>query len=167
MKTMHKWLNRNRRKHPGREWVYDNKKSRILIESYIESNPEEGGLIDYKFFCFYGKVRYVYGIADRVIGQKAGFGIYDKNFNLLPYEREDEKPLIRKLKKPKNYDKLIECAEKISNRFPHARIDLYNQNEKILFGEITFFDGSGYMRFKPDKFDYILGKEFILPERNY
>lgn len=161
--SIRKWLEPTKGKHPGREWFYDNSTNRIVIEAYIDSDVSSGGLIDYKFFCFDGKVAYVYGIADRVPGQKAGFGIFDESFDLLPYERADEKPLSRALKKPDNYDEMIRCAEKLSSGFPHARIDLYDQDEKILFGEITFCDGSGYMTFKPDEFDYLMGEAFKLP----
>ena len=147
----------------GREWpYYSGKKHRIIIENYIESNLETGGLIDYKFFCFNGKVEYVYGIADRTLGKRAGLGIYDKDFKLLPYKRVDENKLNRIIEKPLNYEKMIEYSEKLSEDFPHARIDLYNQKGKIYFGEITFFDGSGYMCFNPDEFDYELGEKFNL-----
>ena len=147
----------------GREWpYYSGKKHRIIIEKYLDSDPEEGGLIDYKFFCFNGNVKYVYGIADRVVGKGAGFGIFDRNFKLLKYGRVDEKPLTRTLMKPENYEDMIAVAERLSKPFLHARIDLYDQNNKIQFGEITFFDGSGYMKFEPDEFDYILGKGFEL-----
>lgn len=156
------WIGGKRGKHPGREWVYDGKKSRILIESYIESDVKEGGLIDYKFFCFNGEVAYVYAIADRIMGKGAGLGIYDGEFNLLPYSRMDEKNLTRIIKKPNNYDEMIKCARVLSKRFPHARIDLYNQNGRIRFGEITFFDGSGYMTFRPDEFDFLMGEKFKL-----
>lgn len=163
--SIRQWLEPTKGKHPGREWFYDNGTNRIIIEAYIDSDASSGGLIDYKFFCFDSKVAYVYGIADRVPGQKVGLGIFDENFKLLPYERADEKPLSRVLKKPENYDEMIRCAEKLSCGFPHARIDLYDQNNKILFGEITFCDGSGYMTFKPDKFDYLMGEAFKLPEK--
>lgn len=158
------WLKRTKGKNPGREWVYDNKQNRIIIEEYLESNKNEGGLIDYKFFCFNGKVEYVYGIADRELGKGIGLGIFDKDFNLLPYKRMDENELIRTIKKPINYEQMIKCAETLSKDFPHARIDLYNQKGKIYFGEITFFDGSGYMCFEPDEFDYIMGDKFLLPK---
>lgn len=161
-----KWLYNGKTKHPGREWVYDNRKSRILVEHYIESDEEKGGLIDYKFFFFNGKLACVYGIADRVLGQGAGFAIYDTDFNLLPYTRQDEKPMLRILEKPENYNEMVSIAEKLAKDFPHARIDLYDQDGVIRFGEITFFDGSGYMKFEPDEFDKILGEKFKLPNRN-
>ena len=165
-RELNRWTNTKWGKHPGREWVYDNKKHRIIIESYIESEKENGGLIDYKFFCFNGKVSYIYGISDRNPGKGACLGIYDSSFVLLPYQRVDEKPLNRVITRPNNFNEMINIAENLSIPFPHARIDLYNQNEKILFSEITFFDGSGYMTFHPDEFDKVLGDCFILPERN-
>ena len=165
--SISKWLYNGKTKHPGREWVYDGEKSRILIEQYIQSDPEMGGLIDYKFFCFNGELACVYGIADRVLGKGAGFAIYDSEFNLLPYTRTDEKLMIRSLKKPDNYDEMVSIAKKLSEDFPHARIDLYDQDGVIRFGEITFFDGSGYMNYDPDEFDFILGAKFSLPKRNH
>lgn len=159
------WVKPVNGKHPGREWVYDCGANRIIAEKYIPSDLEKGGLIDYKFFCFYGKIAYVYAIADRQVGQKAGLGIYTAEFERLPYRRADEKPLERNLQKPENYDQLKQTAEKLAAPFPHARIDLYDQDGKILFGEITFFDGSGYMKFDPDEFDFMMGKAFKLPEK--
>lgn len=160
------WI-KPRRKNPGREWVYEIGNNRILVDTYIPSNSDSGGLIDYKFFCFYGKVKYLYVIGDRTVGNGAGLAIYDRDYNRLPYLRADESPLQRNIEKPDNYEEMVECAEKLARMFPHARIDLYNQYGKIIFGEITFFDGSGYMRFDPDEFDEILGREFVLPNRNH
>lgn len=159
-----RWIQPVKGKHPGREWVYDNAKHRILIEKYIPSDPATGGLIDYKFFCFQGKAEYLYVIADRKVGEKAGFGIFTPDFKQLPYERADERPLERIIEQPDNYREMLSVAEKLAKPFPHARIDLYDQDGRILFGEITFFDGSGYMTFKPDGFDLIMGEKFIIGE---
>lgn len=157
-----RWTQPVKGKHPGREWVYDNAKHRILIEKYIPSNPQEGGLIDYKFFCFSGKTKFLYVIADRDLGKGAGLGIYDVQFNRLPFERVDERPLKRDINQPKSYEKMIEYAETLAAPFLHARIDFYCQDETILFGEITFFDGSGYMTFRPDEFDFQMGNCFCV-----
>lgn len=149
----------------GREWVYDGHLHRIIIEKFIDSNLDEGGLIDYKFFCFNGRVEYIYTIADRKLGQKSGLGIFDREYNLLPYLRIDEAPLTRDILKPPNFDEMIKMAEKLAKPFPHVRVDLYdiNENTEIKFGELTFFDGSGYMQFSPDEFDVIMGERFVLP----
>lgn len=163
--TLARWVQPVKGKHPGREWVYDNAKHRILIEKYIPSDPATGGLIDYKFFCFQGKAEYLYVIADRKVGEKAGVGIFTPDFKQLPYERADERPLQRKIEQPGNYREMLSVAERLAKPFPHARIDLYDQDGKILFGEITFFDGSGYMTFKPGEFDLIMGEKFLLPTK--
>ncbi len=162
---MWEWVNQPaNKKHPGREWVYDGRKHRIIIEKFIESDENQGGLIDYKFFCFNGKAEYLYVIADRKVGEKAGFGIYDANYNRLNVCRLDEQPLKRNIEKPENYEQLRKLAEMLSEPFPETRIDFYNLNGKVTFGEITFFDGSGYMMFEPDEFDYELGKKFLIDE---
>lgn len=166
-KQMQKWLSiDSNKKHEGREWVYQGKKHRIIIEKYIESNPSEGGLVDYKFFCFNGKPKYLYVIADRILGQIAGLGIFDVNFELLSVIRTDERPLERNIEKPKNFDEMIDIVKIISKDFPHVRVDLYNQDGNIIFGENTFFDGSGYHKYEPDEFDYELGSYFKLPFKN-
>lgn len=159
---MHKWTQSFTKKSASREWVYEGRKHRIIAEKFINSDPQKGGLVDYKFFCFNGKYKYMYVIADRRVGEKAGFGIYDEKFNRLDVVRCDEEPLKRTIDQPSNFSELVKTAEMIAAKFPEARIDLYNQDGKILFGEITFFDGSGYMKFDPETFDFEMGKAFDL-----
>lgn len=166
-KQMQKWLSiDSNKKNEGREWVYQGRKHRIIIEKYIESNPSEGGLVDYKFFCFNGEPKYLYVIADRILGQIAGIGIFNVNFERLSVIRTDERPLERNIEKPKNFDEMIDIVKIISKDFPHVRVDLYNQDGNIIFGENTFFDGSGYHKYEPDEFDYELGSYFKLPFKN-
>ena len=127
---------------PGREWSYRNiGSSRIIIERLLE---EEDGLIDYKFFCFNGEPHFLYVISGREMGQIAKLGIYDREFNKLPVYRCDELKDEKILEKPRNYDEMLRIARKLSEDFPHVRVDLYNINGKIYFGELTFYDGSGY-----------------------
>lgn len=153
------WMNMPKSKQSGREWTYENHyPRRILIEEMIGNGKDD--LIDYKFICFNGKVSYVYGITDRHVGVSAQFGIYDSNFNKLNVDRCDERHQEKVLSKPKNYDKMKLVAEQLSKEFPHVRVDLYNINGDIYFGELTFYDGSGYMSFNPDSFDEELGRNF-------
>jgi hypothetical protein len=161
-RTMQEWLN-TPKYGAGREWVYNVGKSRIIIEKYIESNPDTGGLIDYKFFCFNGKVEFLYVVADRKIGENAGIGIYSSNFTKLNVFRS-EKQMTIDVVKPKNFNRMIEISTLLSADFPHVRVDLYNVDGKIIFGELTFFNASGYMTFTPDEFDFEIGEKFILPE---
>ncbi len=161
-KQLRSWVNEDHHvPSGGREWpYYSGKKHRIIVEQYIPSDDNQGGLIDYKFFCFDGKAQYVYGVADRNLGARAGLGVFNRDFELLNVTRKDESPLLRQIAKPDNYMTMLEYAERLSACFPHARIDFYDQNNQIIFGEITFFDGSGYMQFEPDTFDFVLGEKF-------
>jgi len=154
------WV-RNENNGGGREWIYYKTKPRIIAEKLIIAENDD--LIDYKFFCFNGLPFCLYVINGRKLGQKINLGIFDMNFCQLPFYRSDENPMSIVPKKPNNFNDMIEIAKLLSEDFPHARVDLYNNNGKIIFGEMTFFDGSGYQTYNPDEFDYILGDKFKLP----
>ena len=66
------------------------------------------------------------------------------------------------VQKPNTLNDMLSIAEKLSEGFPFARIDLYSLEEKVYFGEITFYPWSGYMEFEPDEFDFVLGEKFVL-----
>lgn len=162
-RTLNLWMRQPKpKKHVGREWAYDNGfPRRIVIEQFIDSGSQ-GDLIDYKFFCFNGKVKVIYGVSNRKVGESACLGIYDENFIKLDAHRTDEKRQDVALPKPKNFDKMKNIAEILSQNFPEVRVDLYNIEGTIYFGELTFYDGSGYMEFEPDSFDYTFGDFFSI-----
>ena len=160
--TLASWVKQKKFKSGGREWpYYSGKNSRILVEKYIETT-DISGLVDYKFFCFDGVFKYLYIMSDREIGRECSLRLFDSNLNKLDVKRTDERFLEDPPKLPENISEMIKIAEDLSKEFPHARVDLYNVHGKILFGEITFFDGSGYMQFEPDDFDITLGNCFML-----
>jgi hypothetical protein len=149
----------------GREWCYYNVKPRIIIEELIERD-ENNDIPDYKFFCFNGKVKFLYTMVDYVDNHKNGrCSFFTPEFEKLPYRRSEFKEINRTVSKPVNFEKMIEIAEVLSKDFPHVRVDLYNIKGRILFGELTFYNASGYTVFSPDEFDFILGKEFDLPSK--
>ena len=76
--------------------------------------------------------------------------------------REDERPLERIIGKPLKYETMKKIAGKLSSAFPEARVDLYEVGDRVMFGEITFYDGIGYMTFNPDSFDELFGQDFDL-----
>ena len=155
------------RKSGGREWpYYSGKNHRIIIEHFLSSNESEGGLIEYKFFCFDGKPEWLYVLANREFGVSVELGGYDDEFNKQDVIRNDERPLSKDIQKPTTFNQMKEIASQLASGFPHARIDLYNENGQVRFGEITFFDGSGYMTYSPDTFDFTLGKNFLLKKYN-
>lgn len=163
-KQLQKWLDRpSTGKHSGREWVYENKKHRILIEKNLLQNGMSD-LPDYKFFCFNGKVFCSYLMRNFIFHHDKGeLSFFDRDFNLLPVHRNDFSPIMQQPAKPDNYEKLLEYAEVLGKPFPAVRADFYNINNKIIFGELTFFMASGYISFNPDNFDFVLGKQFVLP----
>jgi len=162
---LRRWL-MPKKKSSGREWVYENIKPRIIAEKLLPRD-KNNDLPDYKFFCFDGKAFCLYVMIDYTDNHENGkLGFYDTNFNKLPYRRLDFKPIVQKLEKPKNFSRMVEIAEILSKPFPHVRVDLYNIEGQIVFGELTFFNASGYTQFEPDEFDFILGEKFNLPHRD-
>lgn len=127
----------------GREWPYKDVPRKIIAEKYME-DKETGELRDYKFFCFNGIVDCVMLCLDRSKGDTK-FYFFDRNWNLLRYNvRGKNAPENFMIKKPKNIDKMFDLAAELSVDMPFARIDLYNSNDKIYFGEFTFYPDSGF-----------------------
>ncbi len=123
-----------------REWPYKNVKRRILIEKYMETNT--GELEDYKFYCFDGKVDYVMYCFNRN-KNNTKFYYYDKDWNLIRNFSYDGMKAEKNIEKPQNLDKMYEIAKKLSKGMKFVRVDLYNINGKIYFGELTFFPSAG------------------------
>ena len=103
-------------------------------------------------------------MGDRKVGHNVKVRLMDRNFNHLPVLRVGDED-IGEVDKPENYEAMCDIAEKLSKEFPHARVDLYNLKGKILFGELTFYNASGYMIYNPDSFDYRAGDYFKLKKR--
>lgn len=153
------------KKNVGREWVYDGGRHRIIIEKLLIQEGED--LPDYKFFCFDGKVYCLYFMEQYTQQHDKGvLGFLTPEFELLPVYRADFQPMTHQPAKPQNYEKMVEMAQILSKGFPHVRVDFYNIDGKIIFGETTFFNASGYTKFEPDAFDYELGEQLQLPLRN-
>lgn len=146
----------------GREWAYTCiEESRYIIEEYLEneSNPE-AGISDYKFFCFDGKPYCVVYDIDRYIGHKRNF--YDIEWNNLNVTSDCPGFEDDGGNKPDGLEEMLKVAEILSSGFPFVRVDLYYINGKVYFGEMTFYPWSGYVRFRPEVFDFELGKQFSL-----
>ncbi len=163
-KTASNWVKKPKaKKNSGREWAYKSEKSKIIIEEFLmEKGTDSSSIDDYKFMCFNGKVQYVFVYRDRFKNVKRA--IYDRDWNCLSIESGYER-LLDDVEKPKDFEEMCEIAEKLSEKFPFVRVDLYWVNEKIYFGEMTFYPTSGYILFDPDEFDFILGDHFVLPEK--
>ena len=144
-----------------REWPYKNIKPRIICEKYMvdESGTE---LKDYKFFCFNGEPKVLYVATDRGIDTR--FDFYDMKFNHLPL-MQHYKNSGKKIIKPKGFEEMIELAIMLSQGIPHVRVDFYDINGKVYFGELTFYHLSGLKKFQPEKYDQIFGGWLKLPQK--
>ena len=135
-----------------REWPYKNVEPKIMCEPFLIDN-----IIDYKFFCFNGKVKMIN------IGQKdckthiTHVTFLDKKWNRMPFQRKDFPPVDYVPKKPEKLAEMIELAEKISESKSFVRIDFYYIDNRILFSEFTLYPTSGFIQFNPKEGDEILG----------
>lgn len=145
----------------GREWPYKNVKPRIIAEKYMEDHID-GELRDYKFFCFDGEPKAMFVASDRA-SDNVKFDYFDLNFNHLDIKQKyphAEQPL----RKPVTFEKMIELSKVLSKGFPHVRVDFYEVDGQLYFGELTFYHFSGFMPFEPDKWDKIFGDWIKLPQ---
>ena len=128
----------------GREWPYKNVPRKIIAEKYMTDTSDSSDFTDYKFFCFNGYVDCVMVCLERSSGDTK-FYFFDRNWNLKRLNtRGKNAPDGFTISKPSQMDKMFEIAAKLSKGLPFVRIDLYQSNDHIYFGEITFFPDSGY-----------------------
>jgi hypothetical protein len=145
----------------GREWPYKDVSRKIICEKYMtdESKTE---LKDYKLMCFDGKMFCCFVCSERFSSDGLKITFFDRNWNVLPFERHYPKSK-KNIKKPQNYEKMIELAEILSKDIPFVRVDFYEVEGQIYFGELTFFPGSGFEEFQPESADIELGNLIKLP----
>lgn len=152
-KKLNKCL-RKRFFYENREYPYKNVRPRIIAEEYMvdESGTE---LKDYKFFCFNGQPKMLFVATDRPYDTR--FDFYDLNFNHLPF-KQGHPWATKEIKKPKGFDEMIRLAGLLSKDIPHVRVDFYDVNGKVYFGELTFFHFGGIVPFEPEEWDYKIGE---------
>lgn len=146
----------------GREYPYKDIKPKIIAEKYMvdESGYE---LKDYKFFAFDGEVKALFIATDRQSGETK-FDYFDTDFNHLPFLQGHPNSL-KKLEIPPSFERMKDLASKLSIGIPEVRIDFYDINGHLYFGEITFFHYSGFTPFEPEIWDYTFGS-WIKLEKN-
>lgn len=148
----------------GFEWPYKDVKPRIIAETYMEDSKTKE-LRDYKFFCFNGVVKALFIATERQKeGEDVKFDFFDANFNHLPFrqghENAEEVP-----EKPICFEEMKRLASILSKNMPQVRVDFYEVDGKVYFGEMTFFHHGGWTPFEPSKWDNIFGAWLILPPK--
>lgn len=147
----------------GREWPYKDMARKIIAEKYIEDST--GGLVDYKVMCFNGKPRLIQVHLGRYTNKHTQ-DFYDINWNKTEIAQISSGHVSDELiDKPDCFDEMIEMSRKLSISIPHVRVDWYIVNNHLYLGELTFFDASGFDKFIPDKYNYIIGDWITLPEK--
>lgn len=148
----------------SREWPYKNVDKKIIAEEYLEDSVTNE-LRDYKFFCFNGDVKYLFVATGRQKYEEPFFNFFDENYNSLDFQqghpRSEDLP-----SKPLCFDEMKVVASKLSKGLKQVRIDLYEVNGKVYFGEITFFHFAGVVPFNPNEWDYKFGEMIRLPSSN-
>lgn len=155
-----------------REWPYKDVHPMIIAEEYMEnintSEPHsESTLIDYKLQCFDGKFDNILVVEGRFSEHGPKYYYFDRTWKYIPYCPYDD-IVIDDLKvlKPKCYEEMISISEKLSKGVPQLRVDLYEINNKVYFGEMTFYSQSGFDTDITYEADCILGSKLTLPEAN-
>lgn len=161
-KKINKCLKRNFY-YVGREWPYKNVNPKIIAEQYMEDIKEKD-IKDYKLFCFNGRVETILVCSNRK-GTYKNTDFYNKEWNKMPFTRKTHENNIKGNKKPLNLEKMIEISEILSKEIPFVRVDLYEINGKVYFGELTFFPSSGFEGFSPEEWDGKLGHLIKLPKK--
>ena len=143
----------------GREWAYKNIRNRILCEELLETD-DPLGLNDYKVFCFDGEPKLIQVDFSRFTDHKRN--LYTPDWVLLDEKVAYENDPNAEIRKPENLDEILKCARTLSEGFPHVRVDFYVIGSRIVFGEMTFYHGAGYLHFEHEAFEKELGSYWKL-----
>lgn len=162
-KIMKDSLNRGNYYWAYREWPYKNVRPRIIVEQMLtDGNNKE--LRDYKFYCFNGEPKVFYITTNKGLGLPTRQDFFDTEGNHIDVQdihypnNETCTPEV-----PKQLDIMVELARKLAKNTYHLRVDFYEINGRVYIGELTFFEGSGYCEFTPDKYNRIFGDWIKLP----
>lgn len=159
-KKLIRWMGEDFYKN-AKEIQYKGIKPTIICEEYLEDKT--GTLLDYKYFCFNGKPEFIQVISDRGIDTRADFYNLDWSFIKL---RTKLKNSQKRFDKPKNLKEMNMLAERLSSEYPFVRVDFYNIDGRIIFGELTFTPGGGVSKFRPIDMDYKIATKIDLNKYN-
>lgn len=131
-------------------------KPQIIVEKLLLD--KDGNIPnDYKFHCFKNKV-YIQVIKRNIETHELEMNYLNENWKELNFETGGK--ILKNIEKPKNLNEMLSVAKKLSEDFEYVRVDMYNIDGDIYFGELTFTPFSGLSRFNPEKWDFIFGEEW-------
>lgn len=142
-----------------REWPYRNIQPRIMAEKLLQ-NSDGSEPMDYKFHCFGGVPQYIYVVKDRHSHPVCGY--YSPDWKLFPFSVSGDGPM-GSFPPPTQLERMLNIARTLSRGLYYCRVDLYEVQGKIYFGEITLVSGAGLMAFSPESYDLYWGERLMLP----
>lgn len=155
------WMLKNHYYMGGQEWAYKNVRPRIIAEKYLPQVDSDGAT-DFKFYCFNGEPEFIeVGIKIQNVVHRS---YLDTNWEKTDFYRPGHPVYEEKPVKPQTLEEMLEVSRKLSGEFPFVRVDLYNINGRILFGELTFYPADGRSPFYPPEYNKVLGRKMILPQ---
>lgn len=138
----------------GREWPYKNVQRRIIAEKYM---AQSNNMVDYKFMCFHGEPKIVFTCTERFEQDGLKVTFFDLDWNRLSFERYYHSS-TKVIPRPQNLELMIKLAAKLSDGIPFVRVDFYEIEGTVYFGELTFSPGGGMEDFRPVEWDFIMGE---------
>lgn len=147
------WMNIDFEYYTDLQPHYKGINKKIIAEKYLTDSDNE--LKDYKFLCFNGEVHFVWVDVGRY--SKHYRNVYNLNWELQPWKQHHYDNYPYEIPKPKNLNKMIEIAKVLCQGFSQVRVDLYNVDGDIYFGEMTFTNGSGFELIYPNESNIELG----------
>ncbi len=164
IKKFKKWLDKNQYYRRGQEWAYKDIKPKIIIEKFLKED-DKNTLVDYKFYCFNGKPKFIDVHLDREEDHKQG--CFDLEYNLLLFGKSKSyKSISSKIDKPSNLEEMVALSKILAKNLPFVRVDFYSVNGKTVFGEMTFYPSDARKAFYPEEYNKIIGDYFKLPKLN-
>lgn len=137
----------------GREYHYSRIEKKVFIERLLDDHVN---LIDYKIYCFNGLPKYFHLDVNRHTNHQRCF--YDDKWNKIENVTLHYPYYNGYIQKPEKLDEMLNLAKIISSSFKFVRVDFYYINNRIYFGEATFYPGSGFEKFSNPIYEEIFGE---------
>ena len=141
----------------SREWPYKDVPRRIIAEEYL-SELGSNEILDYKMYCFHGKPKSTVVCSNRFSKTGTRMNFYDIDWNPMGIHFGHYPPVSTEFTRPETYEEMLRLATELSKDCPFLRVDFYEIKGRLYIGELTFFPGAGFEKFRPMTKDYELGE---------
>lgn len=147
-----------------REWPYKNIERKIICEKFMENSNGER-LVDYKIFCFNGEPKFIMVNSNRFGEGSVHVDMYDMEWNYMHMQDGHYPNAGDVFERPECFKEMCQIAKLLSSNIPFVRVDFNYWDNKLYFGELTFFHSAGLESFMPEEWDLTLGTWLQLPKK--